>query len=353
MRWWPWSRRETRADSSYTDTLVAYLVNQASGGTLAQPAATAALECASGVVSRAFASAEVTGDDAIVEALTPDCLAMVGRALIRHGEVVFRISVEGGGLVLLPCHDHDVNGGPDPEGWEYTCHLSGPSRHYTTRYVPAQGVCHFTYSRDPARPWCGVGPLQSAALAGKLSAETTAALADESSGPRGSYMPVPKVDGDDPALADIRAKTRTAAGRMLFVESMADSLGTGGGSSSPGWMQSRFGPSPTDPLVQLHATATREVLSAVGISPALFDATAAAAAREAWRQALHGVIQPIAELVVVELRRKLDPSVNLSFDRLMASDLQGRARSFQSMVGAGMDIAKAAALSGLMVDADG
>ena len=32
----------------------------------------------------------------------------------------------------------------------------------------------------------------------------------------------------------------------------------------------------------------------------------------------------------------------------MAADLSGRARAFQSMVGAGMDAAKAAGLAGLM-----
>ena len=37
----------------------------------------------------------------------------------------------------------------------------------------------------------------------------------------------------------------------------------------------------------------------------------------------------------------------LNFDALFAADLSGRARAFQSMVGGGMDVAKAAALSGL------
>jgi hypothetical protein len=36
---------------------------------------------------------------------------------------------------------------------------------------------------------------------------------------------------------------------------------------------------------------------------------------------------------------------------MFASDLSGRARAFQSMVGGGMDVSKAAALAGLM-DAD-
>ena len=52
----------------------------------------------------------------------------------------------------------------------------------------------------------------------------------------------------------------------------------------------------------------------------------------------------------MELSAKLDTEVTLSFDALYASDITGRARAFQSMVGGGMDVAKAAALSGLMAD---
>ena len=89
------------------------------------------------------------------------------------------------------------------------------------------------------------------------------------------------------------------------------------------------------------------MLSACGVSPQVFDS--GAAAREAWRGFLHGAVQPLAELLAVELRDKLDePHLRLSFDRLFASDLSGRARAFQSMVGGGMDVTKAAALAGLM-----
>ena len=44
--------------------------------------------------------------------------------------------------------------------------------------------------------------------------------------------------------------------------------------------------------------------------------------------------------------------IALDWDELRASDIAGRARAFQSMVGAGMDLAKAAGLAGLMVEAE-
>ena len=42
------------------------------------------------------------------------------------------------------------------------------------------------------------------------------------------------------------------------------------------------------------------------------------------------------------------PELAFSFDRLFASDLSGRARAFQSMVGGGMPVDRAAALAGLL-----
>ena len=63
---------------------------------------------------------------------------------------------------------------------------------------------------------------------------------------------------------------------------------------------------------------------------------------------MHSTIQPLGRLVSAELSAKLEADVTLSFDGLFAADLSGRARAFQSMVGGGMDPAKAAGLAGLM-----
>ena len=60
-----------------------------------------------------------------------------------------------------------------------------------------------------------------------------------------------------------------------------------------------------------------------------------AALWEAWRQFLHTSVTPLSLSVPSELSDKLDTDVHLSFDRVFASDLSGRARAFQSMVGGG------------------
>ena len=164
----------------------------------------ASRKAAAGLVARAFAAAEVEGPAWAQRALSPACLALIGRALIRQGEVVFAIDGDTEGLMLWPAADHDVHGGYDPKSWTYRLNLSGPSFMATRDAVAAAGVVHVQYMQDPARPWHGVGPIQSAQLAGRLSAETMKALSDEASGPRGHLLPVPNTDGADSPLPSSR-----------------------------------------------------------------------------------------------------------------------------------------------------
>ena len=104
-----------------------------------------------------------------------------------------------------------------------------------------------------------------------------------------------------------------------------------------------------DAMVSLAAHASNEVFAACGLSPSLFiEGGDGTAQREGWHRALFGVIAPLGRTVEAELREKLDaPDLVLVWDELRASDLAGRARAFQSMIGGGMDVAKAAALAGL------
>ena len=93
-----------------------------------------------------------------------------------------------------------------------------------------------------------------------------------------------------------------------------------------------------------------DIAAAAGVPPPLLSGLSdGTARRESFRFFLHTSVQPLAALILPELREKLDePTLTLSFDRLFAGDLSGRARAFQSMVGGGMDVTKAAQLAGLM-----
>ena len=157
------------------------------------------------------------GPSALVEALSPDCLELIGRSLIRSGQVVFLIDTQGGRLRLLPAQHHDIEGSPDPESWEYEVTLAGPSRTYTHRFVPGSSVLHFRYAPDATSPWRGLSPIEVASLAGRLSAETTNALANESSGPVGRLLGIPK-DGDDKTVENLKADITNAKGRTALLE---------------------------------------------------------------------------------------------------------------------------------------
>ena len=342
---------EKRADSSYQESLLTLLTNQA-GGSRAFATATAALESCVGTVGRAFAACQIHGPDYAVEALTPNVLSLIGRDLVRKGEIIFKLDVFDGRLRLWPATSYDIYGDRDPQNWRYRIDMAGPDIRITQEDAPADSVLHFTYAVEVERPWRGRGPISFAQLAGRLSAETAAALADEASGPRGSFLPMPGKDGQDSTTDALRSDIRSASGSMLTVESMASAWKSG--EAPPGdWIQKRFGPSPPDGLVKLLGTASMEVMAACGLSPSLFLDGDGTGKREAWRQALFGTIMPLGKLVETELRKKLcSTDIKLSWSQLRASDLQARARSFKNMVEGGFTTEKAAALSGLLLPED-
>ena len=344
---------ETRADSSYTDTLVAALQRRAQGRVAnpSSPYATAALESCAGLVGRAFAAAEITGPEIIASALTPATMTLIGRSLIRKGEIVFQIDTSTGRLRLFPAASYNVAGGPNPDGWEYELSLPGPSATMTIA-LPAESVLHLRYTSDPDTPWRGVGPIQVATLAGELSAETVKALADETSGPRGSFLPIPGTDGDDDTVDKLKGDVRNANGSLLIVESMADAFESGSYAPSGDWVAKHFGPSPSSAMIDLMQAIKVEIYAACGIPPGVYVTGAAASIREAWRLCLFSTIGPLGRIILTELREKLDGDLDVGWDELRASDVQGRARAFQSLVGGGMDMQAAITASGLLVSDD-
>ena len=350
---WPWSKRETR-DSSFTDSLIAQIVSQASSGTLARPSGTGALEASASIIARCFAAAVVSGPDHFVAALGPSTLSLIGRSLIRQGEILFAIEVRDGGRVMLtPAASWDVEGDHDPASWSYRLVLGGPSRLTTLSPVPSEGMIHVRLQADPQQPWRGVAPLASAALAGRLSAETVMALADEASGPRGMLLPTP-VDGADPTVATLKADIRALRGKVALVESTSSGWAADGVQQRPqgDWQARRLGAAPGAALIEQAELVSREVYSACGIPLFVVIDTEGTGQRESFRRLLHGTVVPLAKIVAEELSLKFEADISLAFDSLFAADLSGRARAFQSLVGGGMDLAKAAALSGLMEGKD-
>ena len=195
--------------------------------------------------------------------------------------------------------------------------------------------------------WPNIPPPLTAHLAGKLSAETVRALGEESSGPVGRLLGIP-VDGADATVEGLKADIKNAAGRVALLE-MGD-WGNAGGDAKVDLKAERFGAEPPASLVELMSVASREIYAACGFNAALWGGAQAASIREAWRLALFGVLSPLGRLVESELQDKLEDTVTLSWQELRASDLSGRARAFQSMVGGGIAVDQAVAVAGLMVE---
>ena len=336
---------EKRSAVSYTDSVIQAILGRAQGGT-ALPTATAAVEAAAGLVGRSFASATVSGMRS--EALSAPYLAMVGRSLIRRGELLFYIQTQPG-LALIPVQSYSITGGADPSTWTYELTLGAPSKSETKR-VPIDGVVHLRYAADPERPWQGVSPLQAASISGRLGAAASAALADEAESPHGSFLPTPPADGDDDGL---QSDVKSAKGGMLIVESMSSDWQSGGPAPRGDWSAQRFGFDAPQSLVEIERQIFTELLSACGIPPAMLDPTGATASREAYRQFLHATISPLGRIVETELREKLDtPDLSITWEELRAADIAGRARAFSSMVKAGMDLQQAASVSGVLSDGE-
>ena len=147
-----------RRQQSYTDVLVAAL--QAQAASLVDTVGTAAVEASAGLLSRAFAAAEVSGPGWARRAISPAFLAQVGRELVRSGESLAVIDVSAlGELELLPASSWDFQGtGPHPSGWMIEAVLNGPSEVLTV-YRPWASVVYLTWGHLQGRPFAGRGPL--------------------------------------------------------------------------------------------------------------------------------------------------------------------------------------------------
>ena len=340
MRWFKRGAVESRA-ADYSDAVLSLLQQQAAAGKGGDVSGLGALEACAGVVGRAFAGCSVSaGSPSIAGALTPDFLELIGRSLIRNGELVCYLDTTGGDVRIIPASTHSVNGGPT--AWDYDVTMAGPTRTLAYTSIAPDSVLHFKYAASNFAWWRGQSPLEVATLAGRLSAETIRSLADESGGPMAQIMGIP-TDGGDPTVTQFKADIAAARGRLALIES-GDWGATNGATLD--LETKRVGPMPPQAMVDLAQQASNEVYAAVGINPAMFIAGDSASLRESWRLFLFGLVQPLSVKVAAELNLKLPGGVTLGFEELRASDLSGRARSLAGLVNAGATLESAAAETG-------
>lgn len=335
----PIETRQQSSPTTYTDLRISALLAQASGR-LADPQAIAATEIAAGLWGRAFACATVKEDR---DALTAPVLEIVGRELVRQGEAVFSIVVEAGRVVLRPVAYWDVYGEPEPSSWTYETTVAGPSL-TRTRRVSGAAVVHPRYACKPSTPWQGQSPLALQRETAELASWLEHRLRQEAAAEVGRLLPVP-----DPDKEDLKTSLQGMAGRTVLVKTTAGGWGNPDQTPATDWQPRRVGADPPEHVVDLRNDAARSVLSACGVPVQLVEASAGSAEREAWRRFIVGTVNPAADIILPELREKLDsPGLMLDFESLLTHDLSGKARSFQALVGGGMSTDKAAAIAGLM-----
>ena len=337
----PWPKMETR--ESYSELLVKLLVGRAEGDTEGSVDSLAVVEAAAGLWGRSFASAEVTPSTMATDALTPSVLESIGRALLLRGEAVFIIEVEDGVVELVECASWEVSGRSE---WLYRVDIAMPDGN-TTKTLTSDMVLHPRIGATSGRPWEGRGPLSGSATA-KLAATLESKLSQEMSGPVGSVLPVPH--GGSPAL---QQDINKLAGKVALVETTSGGFGDKMDAPKGDWLTRRIGADFPASVIQLRGETEQSILAAAGVPASLLGNSDGTYARESFRQFLHSSIAPIARMISGELAQKLDtPGLSFDFSALFASDLSGRARAFQSMVGGGIEISQAAALAGLMVNDD-
>ena len=350
---WPWQKIERRdSGGSFSDAVVRLLEAQAAGSA-ADASSTAAVEAASGALSRAFASAEVVGPDWAAETVSPGVLGQIGRDLIRSGQSMHVIRMGADGMPrLIPASSWHFEGSHDPDSWTVRATAYGPSTS-TTWNLPASAVIFVRWGGTPGQPYTGVGPLSWAHTTARLQSEAERSLADEAGGPLAQLISIPQDGGDgrdDDPLSLLKADIGAARGKAVLVETTAAGWDQGKAAApQKDWRAERLGPTPADGLVNVSDQAFNRVLAACGCSPALFDDSDGTSKREALRQWHLGTVQPLARILETELSTKLETDIRLRFD-LYNVDLAGRAQAFQKLVAGGVAVKDALVTSGLLME---
>ena len=212
------------------------------------------------------------------EVVSPSFLAQVGRDLIRNGDSMHVIRMNGDGAIqLIPASSWHWEGNHDPDSWTVRATCYGPSTS-TTWNLPSVSVTFIRWGSTPGQIYIDTGPLSWAHTTAHLQSETERSLADEAQGPLAQLLAVPHDGGDDgddgenDPLKLLRADITKARGKGLLVETAAAGWGEGKASvPQRDWQASRLGPHPTASMPAIAKQTFATVLAACGCSVAMFD----------------------------------------------------------------------------------
>ena len=350
----PWQRSEHRQSDAYADRIVELIAAHAAGATTADIRATAAAQFAAQLYGASMAMAEPSVRSPI---LTAQFLAQAGRALTLDGEWLGLIEIDPArGVALRPATKYAISGGIDPRSWRYRLTLNTPSGD-VERSAPAAAVVHLRQNVAPSAPWRGVSPLAAASLTSKLVALLDSGPADEAEFDWGYIVRLPSLGGNltsDVFNNHIRDRlSRKEAAGIGGGGTTEVGGGTGPSRSEAGararaeFTAVRYGAQFTPAVVDMRRESRLDLLAACGIPVSLASTSQPGSAKEGLREFLHASLQPLAELIALELAAKLDLfDLSFGFDRLFAADIQARSRAAKSLIESGFEASDVARLIG-------
>jgi len=279
----------------------------------------AAVEAASGMLSRALQAADVRGPEWALGALSPRIRSAIARGMVTYGQALLVLEVNQSGRVrFLPARG-SVYGSPEPDSWVYWLSASGPSSPGPWRRYLRPEIMHPMYEADPDRPWQGVTPADG--LDARLGALVSAALAREGAAPHGNVLVVrpatdPRSDewgsawGDE-ARQELKRQLPPNLGELsrggLAILTVED-ITVGQAESRQGTV-ARVGLAPPASVAQLYQEAFEMTLASFGVPPNVVTPTGYS--RDALRQVEQHFLRPLIESVVAEASRVLEVDLEL------------------------------------------
>lgn len=284
--------------SSFAQDWSDWLETQLRGG--GNPASSAQ-EIAAGIIDRCFASASIEGRHA---RLFPKRVASkMARELVVDGETVWINQATR----LQWVNNYTIDRG------QYS--IDGRNRR-------AQSVLHVRYDEDMLTGR-GISPLRGSPQFKRLLEGLEKALKDESQLPGGYAVPTPTTDESTKKSITERLKSYFAGNfAVTGFQKSGESLDLG---------RFRLGPELLEPNVGAYELIIRTALGILGVPIGLISQDSSGL-REGMRHYHFTTLLPYSDKIT-DAAKEIGIDVSFNFDRLMASDIQGRARAYRSLVG--------------------
>ena len=344
-------------DRNYTDAVVEAIL-QNSSNTKSDPKKTSAIVSAATLLGRTLAMADIE-PNFFEKTLNAKILYDVGFAFNMEGEAVYYIDAQEKETKLHRCASWDVytSGGnmianADEANWFYRLNIATPKGTKTIVKAPSEKVLHFRVNVDKNQPHRGRPFWVVASETATAYANIENQIKEEYGSAFGHVLPAPLTQLGEKNEKKMTGDLKTAKGSTLLVQTQAQGWGEGRQSGIRDWESQRFGADPPQATATLREQLINSMLACAGIPPGLYGQAkvGGSGSQELFRQYLHGTLEPIAELITWECQSKLNPDFKIGFNRLMASDVQARARALGAMVQAGVDMQLALSLTGFQND---